>query len=165
VFLCVQYDVYYWLVAENTMPRELPDATHEQIKRLCAEGDSLAEVRRFAEAVGRYKQALALVPVPPHEWEAATWIYAAMGDAQFLAGEYEQARVSLTQVMLCPNALENPFIWLRRGQVYFELGDTRLAEDSLASAFMLGGREIFDSEDQKYAAFILPKIKRQVTGD
>jgi len=88
-----------------------------------------------------------------------------IGDAQFLAREYEKSRVALTQVMLCPNALDNPFISLRRGQVYFELGDTRLAEDSLASAFTLGGTEIFDSEAPKYAAFILPKLKRPATGD
>ena len=40
-----------------------------------------------------------------------------------------------------------------------ELGDNRLAEDSLASAFMLAGREIVDDEDPKYEAFILPKLK------
>jgi hypothetical protein len=61
--------------------------------------------------------------------------------------------------MLCPNALENPFIWLRRGQVYFELGDMRLAEDGLASAFMLGDKNIFEGEDPKYSEFILSKLK------
>ena len=67
--------------------------------------------------------------------------------------------------VLRPKALDNPFIWLRRGQVYFELGDTRLAEDGLASAFMLGGREIFSGQDPKYAAFILPKLRPSATGD
>ena len=147
------------------MRRELPDDVHENIKRLCAEGDSLAEAGRFAEAVSHFDQALSMVPVPPHEWEAATWIFTAIGDTQFLAAEYEKARVALTNVMLCPNALDNPFIWLRRGQVYFELGDTRLAEDSLASAYMLGGKEIFSGEDPKYASFILPKLKPSATGD
>jgi len=141
------------------MPRELPDELHQHIERLCAEGDSLADEGHFEEAVTRFEKALALVPAPAHEWEAATWIYAAIGDTRFLGAQYEEARVALTAVMLCPNALENPFIWLRRGQVYFELGDMRLAEDSLASAFMLGGKEIFEGEDPKYSEFILPKLK------
>jgi len=147
------------------MRGELPDAVHENIKRLCTENDSLADARRFAEAKSCFDQALSLLPVPPHEWEAATWIYTALGDTHFLAAEYEKARTALTHVMLCPKALENPFIWLRRGQVFFELGDTRQAEDSLASAFMLGGKDIFNGEDPKYADFILPKLKPSATGD
>jgi len=55
--------------------------------------------------------------------------------------------------------LDNPFIWLCRGQVYFELGDMKQAQDILASAFMLAGQEIFETEDRKYAAFILPKME------
>jgi tetratricopeptide (TPR) repeat protein len=140
--------------------RELPDDVHESIKRFCAEGDSLAEAARYREAVARYDQALALLPTPHQDWEAATWIYAALGDTHFLAGDFERARQALTTVMLCPNALDNPFLWLRRGQVYFELGDMTQAQDSLASAFMLAGQEIFATEDPKYGAFILPKMEQ-----
>ncbi len=142
------------------MSGELPDDIHQSIKRFCAEGDSLAEAARFPDALARYEQALSLLPTPVHDWEAATWIYAAIGDAHFLAGDFERARQALTTVMLCPNALDNPFLWLRRGQVYFELGDMKQAQDGLASAFMLAGREIFDREDPKYGAFILPKMKQ-----
>lgn len=65
----------------------------------------------------------------------------------------------MTRVMLCPNALDNPFVWLRRGQVYFELGNLDQAADSLASAFMLGGAEIFEVEAPKYWEFISPKLR------
>lgn len=123
-------------------------------------GDSLAEAEHYPEAIASYHQALALLPKPHEDWEAATWIYAAIGDTHFLAGDFESARQALTAVMLCPNALDNPFLWLRRGQVYFELGDLKQAQDSLASAFMLAGEEIFASEDPKYGAFIMPKMKR-----
>ena len=142
------------------MDRELPDAIHENIKRFCAEGDSLAEAKRYNDAIARFEQALALLPTPREEWEAGAWIYAALGDTHFLTGDFERARQALTAVMLCPDALDNPFLWLRRGQVYFELGDMKQAQDSFASAFMLAGREIFETEDPKYAAFILPKMER-----
>jgi tetratricopeptide (TPR) repeat protein len=139
--------------------RELPDDVHKSIKRFCAEGDSLAEATCYPDAIARYDQALALLPAPHQDWEAATWIYAALGETHFLAGDFERARQALTTVMLCPNALDNPFLWPRRGQVYFELGDMKQAQDSLASAFMLAGREIFEREDPKYAAFILPMME------
>ncbi len=142
------------------MSRELPEDIHESIKRICAEGDSFAEAARFPDALARYEQALSLLPIPVHVWEAATWIYAAIGDAHFLVGDFERACQALTAVMLCPNALDNPFLWLRRGEVYFELGDMKQAQDALASAFMLGGREIFEREDRKYAEFILPKMEQ-----
>jgi tetratricopeptide (TPR) repeat protein len=141
------------------MSRELPDEIYESIKRFCSEGDSLAEAKRYSEAVARFEEALSLLPIPREKWDAATWIYAALGDTHFLAGDFERARQALTAVMLCPNALDNPFIWLRRGEVYFELDDMQQAQDSLASAFMLGGHEIFEREDPKYAAFILPIMK------
>ncbi len=141
------------------MDRELSDDVHDRIKRYCDEGDSLAEAACYPDAITQYDQALALLPTPHQDWEAATWVYAAIGDSHFLAGNFERARQALTTVMLCPNALENPFLWLRRGQVYFELGDMKQAQDSLASAFMLAGREIFEREDSKYAAFIFPKME------
>jgi tetratricopeptide (TPR) repeat protein len=143
------------------MNSKLPDDIHENIQRLCAEGDSLVEAAHYSDALARFKQALALLPVPHLEWEAATWIYAALGETYFLAGDFECARQALTTIMLCPAALDNPFVWLRRGQVYFELGDMQQAQDSLASAFMLAGREVFEHEDPKYAAFILPKLNQQ----
>lgn len=143
------------------MDVELPDEVHDRIVRDCEEGDAFVNEERYSEAIACFEQALSLVPTPQEHWDAATWIYAAIGDTRFLAGQYELARQALTMVMLCPNALENPFVWLRRGQVYFELGDMKQAQDSLASAFMLAGPEIFESEDPKYASFILPQMNSQ----
>jgi tetratricopeptide (TPR) repeat protein len=140
------------------MDRMLPDDIHTSIQRLCGEGDSLVETQSFKNAITRFEQALELLPEPREKWEAATWIYTALGDTHFHAGEFEHARQALTTALLCPNALGNPFIWLRRGEIYFELGELKHAEDSLASAYMLGGHEIFKNEDPKYAAFILPKL-------
>lgn len=141
------------------MTHELSDEIHNSVQRLCAEGDEFANKKHYREAIERFEQALALLPQPVYDWQAATWTFAAIGDTYFLAGDYERARQALTAVMLCPNARDNPFLWLRRGEVYFELGDMQQAQDSLASALMLGGREIFEREDPKYAAFILPKLK------
>lgn len=39
-----------------------------------------------------------------------------------------------------------------------DTGQTELAIDELAAAFMLGGYSIFDAEDDKYAEFVLSKM-------
>ena len=52
--------------------------------------------------------------------------------------------------MHCPNAIGNPFIHLRLGQVQYELDDFERAKDELARALILGGSGIFEEEDLKY---------------
>ncbi len=44
----------------------------------------------------------------------------------------------------------NPFILLRLGQTYFELGNMKKAADELVRAYMGVGTEIFEGEDPKY---------------
>ncbi len=141
------------------MNRELPDPIYTEVTRLSSEGNALADAGEHRNAVQHFERAAALLPLPVEEWTAATWLFTAIGDSFFLAGDFESARVALNRAQLCPDSLDNPFIWLRRGQVHYELGDTRLADDCLGSAYMLGGTEIFDSEDPKYANYILAKLK------
>ena len=138
---------------------ELPDDIHSLVTRISAAGDALIESGDFLGAASEFKRALGVLPQPTDDWSAALWLYVAIGDAYFFAGDYESARVALNRAQYFDTSLENPFIWLRRGQVYFELGATELADDCLASAFMLGGPEIFEREDPKYADYIMPKLK------
>lgn len=133
---------------------ELPDATYRHIKDLCAEGDALANRHAFREAVEIYQEALQLVPEPKEEWQASTWILAAIGDALFLWGEYDYALRALQDAMICPGGLGNPFLHLRLGQAQFELGEHDRAADELMRAYMGAGEEIFSTENPKYRAFL-----------
>ena len=133
---------------------ELPPETHEAITALCAEGDRLAELKRFEEAIARYSEAWALVPEPQNDWEAATWIIAAIADAFFLRGDLDEARDALDYAMSCPGALGNPFLHLRRGQVLFDSGELDSAADELMRAYMGAGPEAFAREDGRYLAFL-----------
>jgi tetratricopeptide (TPR) repeat protein len=137
----------------------LTDATHAQIKDLCARGDEYAEEERWAEATAEYTQAWGLVPEPKHEYEATTWILAALGDVNFLRGAYAEAHESLSYAMHCPGALGNPFVHLRLGQSQLELGNKDRAADELARAHMGAGYEIFQHEAPKYFAFIKTRMK------
>jgi hypothetical protein len=94
------------------------------------------------------------VPEPKNEWEASTWLLAAIADTCFAGGWHTSARKALDYAMTCPGALGNPFLHLRRGEVALEQGEEDVAADELMRAYMLEGIEIFAREDPKYLAFL-----------
>lgn len=138
---------------------ELESAIYERIKRLCAEGDDLASNRRFDEALDKYLEAWDLLPTPKTDWDAASWIMAAIGDANFLSGDFAAGRNNLLLAMKCPGAIGNPFIHLRLGQCQFELGELDKAADEMSRSYMSEGPEIFVDEDSKYLEFLLGRFK------
>jgi tetratricopeptide (TPR) repeat protein len=133
---------------------ELDDALHERIKSLCADGDAAAARSDFGTAIDHYEAAWELLPEPKTSWDAARWILAAVGDAHYLSGEFEQGRDVLLTAMHCPDAIGNPFLHLRLGQCQFELGFDVIAADELSRAFLLAGDELFLDEDPKYLAHV-----------
>ena len=136
------------------MTKDLDELVYPRIGDLCKLGDELAEKGDFANALGKYVEALSLVPDPVLDWEASTWILTAIGDVYFHVGDYRQSRAALEHAMRAPNAIGNPFIHLRLGQVQFELGEMERARDELARAYMGAGDEIFAEEDPKYLDLI-----------
>ncbi len=136
----------------------LNDEIHRQIQSLCEEGDSFAEEEEFADALKKYWSAWDLLPEPRTDWQSATWILGAIGDTNFLNGDYEAGRDNLSLAMHCPDAVGNPFLHLRLGQCQFELGNLDRAADELVRAFMAEGEEIFDDEDPKYFEFLQTRI-------
>lgn len=144
---------------------QLSDETHQKIAQLSSKGDDYAERGRYAEAVATYVQALELVPEPITDWEASTWLLAAIGDAHFKAGSYEQARAALSDAMHCPGAIGNPFLHLRLGQAQFELGNLDRANDELARAYMGGGKAAFAGEHPKYFDHLKTVLKPPDHGD
>jgi tetratricopeptide (TPR) repeat protein len=142
----------------------LDERTHEEIRNLCDSGDKLADEGRFAEALEIYWLAWDKLPEPRTAWEAATWILAAIGDANFQRGDYEAGRDNLAMAMQCPDANGNPFLHLRLGQCQFELGDDERAADELARAFLLEGVRIFGDEDPKYLEFVKSRLEEPPGG-
>jgi len=138
---------------------ELSGELDAEIKRLCAAGDAQAERRQFSEALAHYWAAWDLLPEPKTEWEAATWILAAVGDANFLGGDYTAGRDNLSNAMHCPDAIGNPFLHLRLGQCQFELGALDRAADELIRAYMGAGADIFKDQDPKYLKFLQSRAK------
>ncbi len=138
--------------------QQLDDTTYRQITAHCGAGDGLLDDDDLEGAIACYEEALALVPEPKTDWEAATWIFTAIGDCRFHLGAFDTAREALLQAVAAPDGLGNPFVHLRLGQAQFELGQLDRSADELARAYMGGGPEIFDDEDPKYWDFIRTKL-------
>jgi tetratricopeptide (TPR) repeat protein len=140
------------------MNETLPDDISARVKSLCADGDTLAKQGQPREAFQKYSEALSLLPDPAEDWEAATWILAAIGDLYFGVQKFDKARTAFTDAVMCPGGLGNPFIHLRLGQCQFELGEMERAADELARAYMGAGADLFKSEEPRYLDFLKQKI-------
>ncbi len=133
--------------------------TSSKVTLLCKQGDKLARAEKLEEARSKYISALRLLPENKKELEAATWIYAAIGDIHFRLGNYEKCFKCFYNAVQCPNGLGNPFVHLRLGQAYFEQKNIDKAADELTRAYMGAGEEIFMEDDIKYFKFLKTKIK------
>lgn len=125
-----------------------------KITTLSSRGNNMATHGDYDGALKAFQAALSLLPQPLSEWEASTWLLTAIGDTYFSKGDYVDARVALQDAMHCPNAIGNPFIHLRLGQVQFELGNVAQAMEELVRAWMGEGNVIFDGEDPKYLRLV-----------
>lgn len=129
---------------------ELDNDLYEKILKLSNEGNDFIEKGYIDDAIDRYKKAFELIPQPKEKWEASEWLLVALGDACFINKDYESALNYLFDSLKCPNALENPFINLRLGETFFELGNLYKAKEHLLQAYMYEGIEIFNGENEKY---------------
>jgi tetratricopeptide (TPR) repeat protein len=138
---------------------ELSDDLHTEIQKLCSVGDALANDGKYSDAIPTYWTAWDLLPEPKFEWEAATWVLAAIGDANFLGADFIAGRDNFGSAMRCPGAVGNPFLHLRLGQCHLELGEHDRAADELLRAYMGAGSDIFKDQDAKYLRFLQSKAK------
>ena len=139
------------------MSKELPDDVHEAIVVLCKDGDALAEAGDFKAAIEKYDAAFHRVPEPKHSWSATAWVWVAKGDACIGLKDFKTA-ANLFQSAAFSGELGNPYVHLRLGQCFFELGRMDRAADELARAYQIEGEEIFQDEDPKYFEFVAAKL-------
>lgn len=129
-------------------PTELPDELYEQIESLSEAGNECSDNEDHEGAIENWRQALALLPEPQLDWEAATWLYASLGDAYYQSADYEMAKDALYTALNCPDGQANPFIHYMLGKTLLRLNDEG-AIDELLRAYMLDGVDIFDSDEDE----------------
>ena len=133
---------------------ELDDSIYREIAALSQEGNASMDDAQYPEAIATFEKALALVPSPKSEWEAATWLYASLGDAFYMLQDYAGASDHFFDALNCPAGLGNPFIHLRLGECLYRMGNHAGAEEHLMRAFMLEGEGIFENEPAEYLEFL-----------
>lgn len=121
-----------------------------KIRELCYQGYLQYDERDYSRALRTFYQAWLLVPKPQTQWREAGWVLTAIGDAYFRTQQYGQATEALRSALLCPAAKESPFVYLRLGQSYYDMGDESHAHEMLQKAHDLGGSKIFAKEASKY---------------
>lgn len=137
---------------------KLPKDLAEIVDNLCRQGDRFAQIDQYDDAIEKYNDAWDLLPDPRHQWPAATWILMSAGDAYFRQKEYAVGAETLFDALDFPNGDENPFLYLRLGQCFLELGELNDAADALESAYRIGGEDIFADEDPKYLGFVKTQL-------
>lgn len=139
---------------------ELSDKLYSKITSLCEADDEYCEKEQYEKAIKKYKSALKLIPEPKYDWEASTWVYVAIGDSFYMLDQYTDALNNFLESLKCPDGNTNPFILLRLGECYYELGNFEQAKEYLLRAFMWEGEDIFDGEDEKYFALIKDMVNQ-----
>jgi tetratricopeptide (TPR) repeat protein len=137
---------------------ELDPAIHAAVERLSERGNALIDADRTDEAVAAFQEAVALLPAPKEDWEAWTWLAAAIGDAYYLADRFAEAGPWFQAALAGPDGLGNPFLHLRLGQVARRLGDEERALDELMRAYMGDGEDAFDNAPEDLA-FLRARVR------
>ncbi len=142
----------------RTSGNELPKTLLNKIRAECARGDALLDKQMPDKASKRFARALELLPEPIENWEAFTWIQAAIGDAFFQKGDWATSEDAFRQALKGPSGIGNPFIHLRIGQCAFESDRPAVAVDELLKAYMAEGEDIF-AENGKYLDFLRANVE------
>lgn len=130
----------------------------KKIEVLSKKGEALFSQSKFEDAKEKYFEALELIPDPLQNYRESTWLLVAIGDSHFKLGNFEKCFKCFYNAAQCPDGLGNPFIHLRLGQMYFEMGDHYKSVDELMRAYMGGGFDILLEDDPKYLEFFKSKV-------
>lgn len=145
---------YVPVAEEEEEDEELTDEQQELMDGYCEKGNQEMDEENYNQAASWFQKAYAVLPDPKDDWEATGYITASLGDALFSAGKFKEA---LEQLLIANNFYgsdnANPFVLLRLGEAYFELGEEQKALTYLFNAYQMEGQQLFD-DDKKYLKFL-----------
>lgn len=135
--------------------QELSRKVKKELNEFAEIGNQLEEANQYDQAIQAWQKGLDLIPEPQQFYSETTWFLASIGDVYFNQGKYLEAFECFDKARgnLTGNGYSNPFIMLRLGECYLEIGDEKNATEYLLRAYMFEGKEIFE-EDLKYFEFL-----------
>lgn len=138
---------------------ELDEKIYIKIQNLCDEAEKDIRLCEFDKAMKKYVQALDLLEGNIEEYDIATMIYASMGDAMYLAGDYNKSKNYFYDAMNCPSGIANPYVLFRLGQCFYDCGDVEKAKEYFIRTYMMDGISLFDVSNKKYFNAIEEMVK------
>lgn len=127
-----------------------------QIEQLSEQGSDLLD-DDWQGALALWRKALDVIPEPKSAHGEATWLYTSIGDAYHSGADWANAVENLKIALTCPDGTGSAYLWLRLGQSQYELGQLDDAANSLLSAYMLEGDEIYADEDPQYRQLLVDR--------
>jgi tetratricopeptide (TPR) repeat protein len=122
----------------------------DELERLMAAGEELADAGRSEEALACFRAAWDLLPEPKDAQQPAAPILAAVAECCFSLGRWDDCCSAVQHAFRCGADLANPFLRLRLGQSLYELGNQRESANWLVPVYLAKGRAPFEGEDPKY---------------
>jgi len=120
------------------------------IKQICSEGYTCYDANNYKAALRLFYQAWLVLPKPQSAYKASGWVLTAIGDTYYRLNRHSQAIEALSSAMHCDGIEQNPFVFLRLGQSYYDSGEISLARRELFKAWNKGGEIVFKSEPPQY---------------
>lgn len=117
-------------------------------RNVMADGETCFNGSDYEGARQLYQEAFKLIPEPKREFAESTEVIGALADCFYFLQDYEKAKAALDDILLCPGGAANPFVRLRRGQVFHRTGDIEKARTELTTAFLNGGTDVFNGEGE-----------------
>lgn len=137
--------------------KSIDNKKYHKILELSKKGERAFKNKAYENAIEFYNEAINLIPYPVFDWDAATWLYTAIGDCFYFQKKFKSSLNNFHDAFNSPGGKENPFVNLRLGQCYYELKAKEKAEDYLMRAYMLDGKKIFKYEKKKYLNYLKKK--------
>ncbi|NFA44215.1 hypothetical protein EXM65_17005 [Clostridium botulinum] len=138
---------------------ELDEEIYNKMSDLCSQADDHVKICEFNRAVSKYEDALDLLPGNLEDYYEATNIYAAMGDAWCLAGEYKKAKNYFYDALNCPGGIANSYILFRLGECLYECNEKDKAKEYFIKTYMIDGINLFNLNDYKYFSIIKELVR------
>lgn len=131
---------------------ELDEAVAAEVGRQSAEADAFMERDAPGAAAAAYAAAIALLPQPYTQWEESLDLYVGLCDACLESAHFLEAEQAARIATRAPGGTGNGYVWLRLGDALRCQGRHNEAREAYLSAYELAGRELFDGEEQAWAA-------------
>lgn len=147
--------------ADTAAVGELSDTVLEKIDEICEAGSELFDEDEYKQAIKTWGKAFDLIPEPQNSYSQSLWLHSSIGDAYFLLGDFKKAAAHFFEAKsnIAENGYTNAFVMLRLGESCFEINDIENAKEFLVRAYMLEGKDLFESEDEKYFNFLRESVK------